>query len=179
MNEDVNLNSAYKPLSAYFLADYIIEKHAKSIGPIEKLKLQKMLYYTQAYSLVNRGMPAFSDDIIAARRGPIVESVLNYYSAVCPGQKLIYEPVSELGFLAPENQALFKPVNIIPGFLLDIADKVIEAYASFTGEDISEKTHGEQPWMDATDNGVRFGDKITNESIKDFYAAHPQKILGC
>lgn len=42
---------------------------------IDNLKIQKLLYYAQGYSLAKLGRPIFQDEISAFRNGPVVRSV--------------------------------------------------------------------------------------------------------
>lgn len=53
------------------VAKYILEKH----GPLTAMKLQKLLYYCQAWHLVRRDGPLFGDEIQAWAAGPVVRSL--------------------------------------------------------------------------------------------------------
>ena len=47
---------------------------------ITNLKLQKLLYYAQAWHLAHFGSPLFSDDIEAWQYGPVIKSIYQKYS---------------------------------------------------------------------------------------------------
>ena len=46
---------------------------------LDHLKLQKLLYFAQALSLVRNNKPIFSDSILAWDHGPVVSSVYDTY----------------------------------------------------------------------------------------------------
>ena len=56
-------------LAAYFLL--------RNDGPIDKLKLTKMLYLTERESIAARGRPMLYDECYSLKDGPIVSSSLN------------------------------------------------------------------------------------------------------
>lgn len=60
------------------ISKYIIKKCNDTNTPITNLKLQKILYYIQKYSLDKFHTPAFFDDIEAWQFGPVVPNV--YYN---------------------------------------------------------------------------------------------------
>jgi uncharacterized phage-associated protein len=62
-----------QPVSAKDVAAYILKK----IGPMTTMKLQKLLYYCQAWSLVWDEKPLFHEEIEAWANGPVVREVFN------------------------------------------------------------------------------------------------------
>lgn len=61
-------------MRAIDVSEYILRKQ-----PMYNLKLQKLLYFTQAYFLIKKGEPCFSDKIYAWDSGPTVPSVYRYF----------------------------------------------------------------------------------------------------
>ena len=59
------------------VAAYIIFK----IRNLDAMKLQKLLYYSQASSLVWDGKPLFSSKIEASANGPVVREVFKAYQS--------------------------------------------------------------------------------------------------
>jgi uncharacterized phage-associated protein len=54
------------------VARYVLERQ----GPVTTLKLQKLMYYVQAWAVVN-GEPLFSDGIKAWAQGPVVPALFH------------------------------------------------------------------------------------------------------
>lgn len=62
------------------IAPYIVYLGSLEPEPdLTNLKLQKLLYYAQAWHLVFRQEPLFTDRIEAWRHGPVVPSVFRQY----------------------------------------------------------------------------------------------------
>lgn len=73
MNKKPRLNQ--KPLKAYDVALYFLNMAKINQQSIDSLKIQKMLYYAQAESLVFCGKPLFKENIEAWDNGPMVYDV--------------------------------------------------------------------------------------------------------
>lgn len=52
-------------------ASYVLDAH----GPLATMKLQKILYYAHAYSLVHNRRPLFEEGFVARAGGPVIESL--------------------------------------------------------------------------------------------------------
>lgn len=74
--------------SADQYARYIIARYYENREPLSALKLQKILYYLQGYSLKYLNRPAFDDPIEVWTLGPTVSTVFNKYHRL--GEKAIY-----------------------------------------------------------------------------------------
>jgi uncharacterized phage-associated protein len=59
------------------VAEYILEK----VGETTAMKLQKLVYYSQAWHLAWTEQPLFKDKIEAWCNGPVI-SMFEYYSAL-------------------------------------------------------------------------------------------------
>ena len=73
-------------IKAIDVAQYILNYFRKKGQPITTLKLQKLVYYVQAWSLVWDDAPIFDEDFEAWVNGPVVRSLFyklqgDYY---CP-----------------------------------------------------------------------------------------------
>ncbi|HSX11345.1 MAG TPA: type II toxin-antitoxin system antitoxin SocA domain-containing protein, partial [Chlamydiales bacterium] len=62
------------PVSVLDVAAYILEKQPKN-EPITAWKLQKLVYYCQAWSLVWDEKPLFKEKILAWANGPVVKEL--------------------------------------------------------------------------------------------------------
>lgn len=61
------------------VSSYIINYSNQINHPINNLKLQKLLYYIQAATLVETGRKCFNSKIIAWQFGPVVPEAYYYY----------------------------------------------------------------------------------------------------
>jgi uncharacterized phage-associated protein len=116
------------PVSVVDVAHYILRK----AGPMTTMKLQKLVYYSQAWSLAWDGTPLFGDAIEAWEHGPVVRTLFEHHR----GQRWIRD------LDAGSDEAL-------TGIQPDTIDAVLERYAGLSAEVLSELTHAEDPWRQA------------------------------
>lgn len=128
------------------VADYIV----RTIS-VDPLKLQKLLFYTQAVSLVKFGEAAFDDPIEAWDYGPVVRSVYDQY------RSFSYETIKS-DIISP---------NILNPNVIGSADLVIEYYGKKSGADLIQETHSEDPWINAYKVGQNT--LIDIDSIRNYY----------
>lgn len=135
------------------VAAYIISK----LRSVDAMKLQKLLYYSQAWSLVWDKQPLFSPKIEAWANGPVVRMVFKTYQ----GQYKISKAVAgDKSKLSPDE--------------LSTVDAVLKFYGKRDGFFLSELTHRERPWMDAR-KGLAPGEpsdrEITKAAMRDYYGS--------
>ncbi len=129
------------------------------IGYTSTMKLQKLVFYSQAYNLVSTGRPLFEDRIEAWANGPVVPS-------------LFFEHKGRYD-IGHEDLSLHGPSTLT---MTDIAciDHVISRLGDKTGSELSCLTHSEDPWMAARGNlpyGARSHNQISLDSIHAFYSS--------
>jgi uncharacterized phage-associated protein len=129
------------------VAKYII----KSL-PVDNLKLQKLLYYSQAVHLVLNGKePLFPDPIEAWDYGPVVPPVYREYK---PCGFDILSPVDEpVGLELAELRAV---------------DMALACFGDLSGPALINQTHGEPPWKDTYRPG-RPSRVISHDSMYRFF----------
>lgn len=74
-------------VSAHDVAAYMLRKH----GPMSAMKLQKLVYYAQAWSLVWEDRPLFPERIEAWANGPVIPELYQAQTGVTtsrPGPRL-------------------------------------------------------------------------------------------
>ncbi len=125
------------------VAAYILEK----LGQITAMKLQKLVYYSQAWSLVWDEKPLFSERIEAWANGPVVPDLYEVHKGSFKLSKLPCGNSSILNSLETET-----------------IDKVLEFYGDKSSQWLSDLTHQENPWFDARE-GLRPGERGNNEII--------------
>jgi len=119
---------------------------------ITHLKLQKLLFYSQAYHLVILDKPLFEDDLLAWEYGPVVRKVYENYkkynsSIISIKKELKLEPIS-----APS---------------IGVISAVMSAYSKFSGIELMGMTHSESLWQEAFAKGKN--ETISHDSVKKYY----------
>ena len=124
-------------ITAKELAKYIISTIKNKMTDIQPdefdvtpLKLQKLLYYCQGYSLALTGKPAFRDQIDAWNFGPVLESVYQAYKK--------YE-----GGIIPYGE--IEAETIPDETLQSIVDLVLADKGQYSGGALARMTHKENP----------------------------------
>jgi uncharacterized phage-associated protein len=138
-------------LRAIDVAKYIVDK----LGALDIWKLQKLVYYCQAWSLVWQNRPMFLERIEAWANGPVCPELNKYfheYYEVSPNSPIwhdsyIYDP--EVAW--DDHQTI---------------DEVIHEYGNKENYWLRELTHLELPWNEAR-KGVSPMDSSTNEITHD------------
>jgi len=97
------------------------------------LRLQKLLYYAQGWSLALRDCALFDEQIQAWPWGPVVPEVYQAYKHL--GRHGI--PADNIGDIQITDDER------------DLLDAVWGAYKGFSAIRLSEMTHDEPPWKDA------------------------------
>ena len=132
------------------VAKYILAK----TGEITAMKLQKLVYYSQAWSLVWDENPLFDEDIQAWANGPVVPALYARHRGKFK--------VSEDSF--PKGD-----INALASNQKDSIDKVLEALQGKSGQWLSELAHIESPWRDAR-SGLKPTEK--SENVVSLAAMH-------
>jgi uncharacterized phage-associated protein len=151
-------------LDSVELAKYIL---AKVDQPTNHLKLQKLVYYVEAYHLSYFNESIIDDDFEAWVHGPVVRKVWNRFSnRKTPLYDQIrldaYESIKVMG--AVEDK--------ISEEQLDLIENIISTLGKKSGYYLECMTHEELPWKEARKNlpfDVRSSRKISKETMKRFY----------
>jgi uncharacterized phage-associated protein len=139
--------------SVHDIAAYILRKQ----GSMSTWKLQKLVYYSQAWHLVWDEEPLFHARIEAWANGPVVRELYKRHR----GRFTIDR------WSAGDPKALTTDER-------ETVDAVLASYGKLSGRQLSHLTHAEAPWRDArgdlspTDRSTRV---ISPESIQEFYTA--------
>lgn len=146
--------------SADAIADYILTKIDADAGDsITNLKIQKLVYYVQAWHLALNGSPAFSGEIEAWAHGPVV--------------RRLYGRFREYGWQAIDPTARrTDPSRVVPRATRELIDEVWDAYGDLSGSELEALTHSEAPWIEAygdRPSGSRCTEKIDHDSMARFY----------
>lgn len=141
-------------ISVFSVAKYVAEKCA----PITTMKLQKLVYYCQAWSLAWDEKPLFDEDFEAWANGPVCSTLFKEHK----GKFII-----DKDFLEDRNVSMdFTPEQI------ETMDSVLKTYGDKEPFWLSELTHKERPWKEArgeTEPGEPCANVISKESMQEYY----------
>lgn len=141
-------------VSVLDVAAYILGR----LGTMTAMKLQKLVYYSQAWSLAWDEAPLFPERIEAWANGPIVRELY----AVHRG--FFNVSLHELSAGDPSH---------LSGAQKETIDKVLEFYGDKPSQTLSDLTHMEAPWRDARaglPDGARSDVEITLAAMHEFYS---------
>jgi uncharacterized phage-associated protein len=137
------------------VAKYILEQK----GSMTTMKLQKLVYYCQVWSIVWDEKPIFTERIEAWASGPVVRELYARHR----------------GMLLISNSDLRKgDTNNLTTKEKETIDAVLGAYSDKSAQWLADLTHMEQPWIDAR-KGYAPGDNCENEitpaSMAEYYSS--------
>jgi len=129
----------------------------KEKGKMTTMKLQKLVYYCQAWSLVWDETPLFEEKIYAWSNGPVVRELYDAHKG------MFNITFSELSYAHPEN---------IDSTQKETIDAVLEFYGNHSSQWLSDLTHMEDPWKNAR-KGIpenqRSEIEITHAAMAEYY----------
>ncbi len=140
------------------VAQYFLSKANTEGDLITNLKMQKLLYYAQAWHLVNFDRPLFSETIEAWNLGPVVANVYREFKQFGAGP-IVY---SETG----REAEIFTPPQI------EYLDEFYGIFIPFAAHQLVNASHNEKPWMEA----IHTTKIITNDCMKSFYSEKLSQI---
>ena len=143
------------PVDALKVAHWILAFSQEHGDPLTNLKLQKLLYYAQAWHLALYDKPLFRDPIEAWIYGPVVPMVYRQF------KKFRNHPVLYEGE---------KPT--IPEKVGDFLEELLEVFGGYSSYQLERMTHSEKPWQKARGNlpiDVQSRAVILHEDMKAFY----------
>jgi uncharacterized phage-associated protein len=151
------------------LANFILAK----VGPMPHLKLQKLVYYVQAWHLAFFNEPIIQDDFQAWLHGPVSKKVWDTFKN--PDNPLLNK-IELLPEVAESALATF-PAKLSPD-QKDLINDVLHEYGKKSGYHLECLTHVETPWLEAR-MGVGIADKcsrvISKETMATFYCSRAIK----
>lgn len=146
--------------SALRIAEYIIEYHTRKEWVISNLRLQKLLYFIQAFFLSVLDRACFPEDIEAWEYGPVVPVV--YYEYKCYGSRNI--PFT--GRRMVEEISSDDIIHI---------QGMLDECSTLSTTELVEITHRQEPW--ATSYIPNQKVVIPKELIRNYFTAerHEEK----
>lgn len=153
------------PYTASQIAKWLLGAIDRDSGDsITHLKLQKLIYYAQAWSLAlpERARPLFDEDLQAWAHGPVAESVFHEYKQA---------GWAALG--APED---------VPDIAEDDEEhlrEILAVFGEFSAKHLERMTHSEDPWLHARGDlppEARSNAVITKDHMTAYYRALYEQV---
>ena len=135
--------------NVFDVANYILESIG---GKISTYQLQKLCYYSQAWTLAWRKTPLFEEDFEKWDNGPVCKELFDLHKG------RLYVSAS----IIPKN----KLTNKFDCCERMYIDNVVESYGKYSGAQLSTLSHSEEPYKKAKRNGV-----INKEHMEAFYSS--------
>ena len=142
-------------VSVFDVACYVMSR----LKQCTTMKLHKLLYYCQAWTLVWDEKPLFRERIEAWANGPVIRELFNYHKGMFQISESDMSQGNELLLSARQRG------NI---------DEVLRFYGDKPSQWLIDQTHLESPWIDArkglsqTERGNRV---IENDSMYQYYSS--------
>lgn len=131
-------------------------------GPMTTMKLQKLAFYAQAYSLARRHRALFGSRFEAWVNGPVAPDLFDMHR----GKFMVW----------PDDLPHADSSRLTEGESR-IVGTVARKLGHLTGEQLRELSHSEAPWLDARRglSALEKGDReITVDAISGFYSRMPK-----
>ena len=135
------------------VAAYILQR----TGSMTTMKLQKLVYYSQAWSLVWDEEPLFEENIEAWANGPVGRELFDYHRGM---YEISAMPIGNPRLLNQEQQ--------------ETIDAVLEYYGDKSAQWLIELTHMEDPWKQARKGlpPLERGNRVMSlDTIADYYSS--------
>lgn len=148
-------------VTAKNVARWFVNRADRSAGEaITHLKVQKLVYYAEAWHLAYFDCPMLHEDFQAWAHGPVVRAIYDKY------RQNSWEalPVEKGAMPARATQ--------------DLLESIYDAYGQFSAKKLEAMTHSELPWIEAR-NGLppeaKSNTVISKLTMRNFYAKRIEK----
>lgn len=157
--------------TALDIAKYIIVFNDCKGDIVTNKKLQKLLYYVQAWSLVHFEYPFFDEYPEAWSHGPVYPTVYQRYKIFG------YQPIAlddyQDGIEAGQLINNVKSKIGLTDDQLGLVDTVLTKYGSLSPAQLEILTHSEKPWLEkrvGLSEFERSDNTISFETMKEYYS---------
>lgn len=147
--------SGEQVVSVFDVASYILS----NIKQCTTMKLHKLLYYCQAWTLVWDEKPLFKERIEAWANGPVIRELFNYHKGLF---QICYADITA------GNE------RVLSDRQRENIDEVLRFYGDKSSQWLIDQTHLESPWIEArkgllqTERGNRV---IENDTMYQYYSS--------
>ncbi|MFR6290507.1 MAG: Panacea domain-containing protein [Peptococcaceae bacterium] len=157
--------------NALDVARYVINYSNEKGYGISNLKLQKIMYFIQAYFLTAEidSSPCFSEKIEAWDFGPVVPEVYHEFKQYGSGDiptinsYIVFDKMN----IWNSHREEYNP-DIINEEEQKMINAVVDQFSDYSASDLVELTHRQAPWKKAYMQGRNC--EITQDSIRRYFA---------
>jgi len=146
------MKNQHANLSALDVAKYFLCKAHQEGDLVTNLKLQKLLYYAQAWYLVNYNAPLFKEAIRPWHLGPVIKEV--------------YDEFKNFGSMSISYTPTGKESNLFSERQIHYLDEFYDVFFKFTAHELVNMSHNEPPWKDAFEKKRA---EISLDAMKQYY----------
>lgn len=161
--KNIKVASKLQKTDSIMLSNYIL----KHYGPMSHLKLQKLLFYCDAYHLAYFDQELIEDCFEAWVHGPVSRKVYDSLK----DKSMLYADLSYSNPLG-EDESVDKEFGKLTQDQQTLIISVLADLSTWTGLELERATHNERPWLEAR-IGYAEADKcheiISKETTKTFY----------
>lgn len=139
--------------SVFDVAKYIL----KYLGSVTTMKLEKEVYYCQAWALVWDGKPLFEEDFEAWANGPVCPELFKRHKGLFVVDEKLFSDIPDYEFSKDEVETM---------------NAVLDYYGDKEPQWLSELTHKELPWKETragVPTGAPCSNIISKESMQQYY----------
>ncbi len=147
-------------IESSLLADYILFR----CGPMSHLKLQKLLYYCDAYHLAYFEIELITDKFEAWAHGPVSRKLFEAF----PDKSILY---ADFDFQGDVN-IIQKEFSALTSIQQELIEDVLSVLSTWTSPQLESTIQKEKPWIEARGSlgiGDRCHVEISKESMKEYY----------
>lgn len=156
------------PSKIAHIVTFFVNQKGDTVSP---KKLQKLLYYVEAWHLVHFDSPIIDEEFQAWVHGPVLPTL--YHELKAHGYNDLEVVAEENDTIDEEIQKIIAEASISED-QLDLIHSVLGKYARLNSLQLELLTHSEAPWIEAR-NGCPPHEPckniISKERMKNFYVA--------
>lgn len=142
-------------VSVFDVAAYVMGR----IKECTTMKLHKLLYYCQAWTLVWDERPLFNEKIEAWANGPVIRELFNFHKGM---------------FTIKDSDITIGSESILSEHQRNNIDEVLDFYGDKTSQWLIDQTHLETPWIEARkglDQTERGNQVIEHDAMYQYYSS--------
>jgi len=147
------------------VADFFIALSNATGNLISNLKLQKLLYYADAWHLANYGKPLIEEDFQAWVHGPVIPALYGDY------KHFSWQPIERPDL---DESTYVQIRSHLDTRILGLLDTVVDSYFGLSAYELEKMTHSELPWRTAR-MGLADDEPssavISKDSMRDYYSS--------
>ncbi|MDE5784179.1 MAG: DUF4065 domain-containing protein [Prevotella sp.] len=147
-------------MDSIVLSNYIL----KHYGPMSHLKLQKLLFYCDAYCLAYFGQELVEDVFEAWAHGPVCRKVYDSLK----DKSVLYSDL-EYSNTGIDVDVVFAA---LPTAQRELIGSILADLSNWSGMELEAATHREYPWQQARsgiDDGAKCHAPISKDITREFY----------